>query len=245
MGLHFHATLGCIYSLFPRTNNFYVFLNVLFSSNIFLIKHFLFLIFPVEFLCFLSYVLQHNLLPSQATAARLFQGFIEASVRPKYCTSRFNGRFFTHWMTLYHLTSYVFRLWTINCKRRSVVVFYHTNAGNAGISLGNLENSYSGWSVFRHTRAHVYHMRIRMASHSSSLFVITHPSEWHQVLLYRHILHHSLTPWSSLLRRYSIESRNSVHFMVYKDTLPCKLQPENGPYSKPHQSSLQPPMLFL
>jgi len=32
------------------------------------------------------------------------------------------------------------------------------NAGNASISLENLENPYSGWSVFRHTRTHAYHM---------------------------------------------------------------------------------------
>jgi len=38
----------------------------------------------------------YNLLPSQAIAARLFQGFVEASVRPKHCTSRFNDRLFAH-----------------------------------------------------------------------------------------------------------------------------------------------------
>jgi hypothetical protein len=68
---------------------------------------------------------------------------------------------------------------------------------------------------FRHTRTHGYHMRIRMASHSSSLFVITHPSEWYQVLLYRHPLHHSLTPWSSLLRRYSPQSQEILCILWY------------------------------
>ena len=176
-----------------------------------------------------------------------FRGFIETNVRPKHFTSGFNEHFFTHWMTLYHLMSYnVFRLWTINFKR-SVVVFFRMNAGNTSISLGNLEIPYSGWSVFRHTRTHVYHMRIRIASHASSLFVITNLSERYQVLLYRHSLHHSLThPMEqSLEKLLSSELRNSVHFMVYKDTLPCKLHPQNGPYSKPHQSSLQSPMLFL
>lgn len=64
---------------------------------------------------------------------------------------------------------------------------------------------------FRHTRTHVYHMRIRMASHSSSLFLITHTSEWYHVLLYRH----SLTPWSSLLRRYSLQSQEILCILCY------------------------------
>ena len=71
VGLHFHATLGCTYSLFPHTNNFYVFPHFLSTSTIFLVKHFLSLLFPVEFQCLLSYVVCRESNDTECVARQL------------------------------------------------------------------------------------------------------------------------------------------------------------------------------
>jgi hypothetical protein len=92
------------------------------------------------------------------------------------------------------------RLWIINCKRRSVVVFYRMKPGNTSKSLGNWENPSSGWSDFRHTGTHVHRMRSRLTSHSSFLSDITHPSEWNQALRYPHSIH-GVVSWNDTLLR--------------------------------------------
>jgi len=137
-----------------------------------------------------------------------------------------------------------FRLLIINCKRRSVVVFYRTKAGNASISLRNLENLIHNGQFFAihelnsttcesewlATLALCYYSPLRMLP-SITVPTLT-PSFTHSME-------------QSLEKVLSSKSRNSEQFMVHRDTLPCKLQPENGPYSKLHQTSLQPPTLFL
>jgi len=52
--------------------------------------------------------------------------------------------------------------------------------------------SYSRWSVFRHTLTYIYHMRISVASHSSSLLLLTPQNGTKYYCIDTHSITHSL-----------------------------------------------------